>query len=333
MKGLFRSTYIIAVISLLFATSCKEQEKILQSISGKAGEIAVVTNKVDWEGEIGKSIRTVLAQEFPYLPQIEPAYSLVNVPPQAFVKVFQVHRNILHVSLDDNVEKADVKLYKDVWATPQTVVKVTAKTTEDVANIILANGEKIFNMFEVAERERVILNAKEFEDASIAKTISAKFGGSPTFPKGYIIKKDAKDFMWISYETTYTNQSVLFYKFPYENTSSLSQPFLAQKRNEVTHIHIPCTTENSYMIINPMIQPGYKMLSFNGRNIVEMRGLWEAYNDYMGGPYISHTFLSPDGKDVIVMDAFVYAPKFPKRNYIKQMESLLYSFSWENKEQ
>jgi len=87
------------------------------------------------------------------------------------------------------------------------------------------------------------------------------------------------------------------------------------------------------MIINPMIQPGYKMLSFNGRNIVEMRGLWEAYNDYMGGPYISHTFLSPDGKDVIVMDAFVYAPKFPKRNYIKQMESLLYSFSWENKEQ
>ena len=50
----------------------------------------------------------------------------------------------------------------------------------------------------------------------------------------------------------------------------------------------------------------------------------------MGGPFVSHTFYSPDGKDLIVLEAFVHAPRFDKRQYLRQVESILSSFEWKN---
>ena len=63
---------------------------------------------------------------------------------------------------------------------------------------------------------------------------------------------------------------------------------------------------------------------------METRGFWEVEGDYMGGPFVSHSFYSPDGKDIIVMEAFVHAPRYDKRPLLRQVESILYSFEWKN---
>jgi hypothetical protein len=52
----------------------------------------------------------------------------------------------------------------------------------------------------------------------------------------------------------------------------------------------------------------------------------------MGGPFVSHSFYSPDGSEIFVTEAFVYAPRFDKRQYLRQVESLLYSFEWKTSE-
>ena len=46
---------------------------------------------------------------------------------------------------------------------------------------------------------------------------------------------------------------------------------------------------------------------------------------------MSHSFYSPDGKDMIVTEAFVYAPRYDKRQYMLQVEALLYSWEWAQK--
>ena len=46
----------------------------------------------------------------------------------------------------------------------------------------------------------------------------------------------------------------------------------------------------------------------------------------MGGPFISDAFLSADGKNVIVIEGFVYAPKYDKRDYLRQVEAIIYSW-------
>ena len=81
-------------ILLLFAAfaalvSCKSTKALLPNVSGKAGEIIVVIDKADWEGNLGTKVRELLACDCPYLAQREPLYSLVNVPPGGFGDLFK----------------------------------------------------------------------------------------------------------------------------------------------------------------------------------------------------------------------------------------------------
>jgi len=48
----------------------------------------------------------------------------------------------------------------------------------------------------------------------------------------------------------------------------------------------------------------------------------------MGGPFISHFHFDEQNYRVLVLHAFVYAPRYDKRNYLRQVESILYSFEW-----
>lgn len=312
---------------LLALGACSNEKKpqILPAISGKAGEVEIVSSKALWESEVGSAIRTVLQAEYPFTPQKETKYRIYNVPPEGFVNVFRLHRNILYVHIADTCAKK-FAISKDVWAAPQTMVTIYAPDEASAAEIILDYDERICEAFEDAERERVIYNARKFENAALAESVRAQFGGSPWFPSSYTLKKRTENFVWISYETTYTTQGIFIYKFPYTSPEQFSLEALVAKRNEVMKENVPASLEGSYMITNPVIKPGYYNKSYKGREFTEIRSLWETQNDYMGGPFISDAFLSTDGKDVIVIEGFVYAPKYDKRDYLRQVEAIIYSW-------
>ena len=85
-------TYITVAILAVCAVSCNESKRrkaLLPNISGKPGEVIVVINKGDWEGATGNVLRDSLACDFPFLPQREPMYDLVNVANRPF-KIFNV---------------------------------------------------------------------------------------------------------------------------------------------------------------------------------------------------------------------------------------------------
>ena len=310
---------------ILLASCAKEKPKVLASISGKAGEVEIVSTKAVWESEAGSAVRTVLQAEYPFTPQKESKYRIYNVPPEGFVNVFRAHRNIVYLHIADTcVQKMTIS--RNVWAEPQTMITIQAPDEASAAELILAQDAKICETFEDAERERVILNAKTFPNESLAATVRRHFGGSPWFPSSYSLKKQDGDFFWISYETTYTTQGVFIYKFPYTGPEQFTLDALVAKRNEVMKENVPASLEGSYMITNPVLTPGCWQKSYKGRDFTEIRSLWETQNDYMGGPFISDAFLSSDGKDVIVIEGFVYAPKYDKRDYLRQLEAIIYSW-------
>ena len=61
---------------------------------------------------------------------------------------------------------------------------------------------------------------------------------------------------------------------------------------------------------------------------VETRGLWMVQNDFMGGPFISYTFVDPTLERVITIDGYVYNPSDLKRNFIRQMEAIFHSIGF-----
>ena len=321
--------YFVAI--LLLAVSCgnRSSQKLLPSISGKAGEILVVMDKTPWEGEAGNAVRELLACDCPYLATREPLYSLVNVVPSNFANLFQVHRNLVIYEIDPQIQKEGVQYLSDIWARPQCVIKVSAPTEERAVELTRENGAVITEAIEQAERDRVIRNTLLYEEGTIFPQVAEVIGGSPHFPSGYKLKKKTADFVWVADEKQYIYQDVFVYKYPAQgNESDFALENIIAHRNQVLKDNVPGMFENTYMTTGEFLPPTLRFVKYKDFNFAEVRGFWEVYNDYMGGPFVSHSFYSPDGKEVVVAEGFVYAPRYDKRQYLRQVESLLYSFEW-----
>ena len=327
---------LVSAPLLLSAVSCGNSsgKVLLPNVSGKAGEVVVVMDKDNWEGALGTQARELLAQDCPFLPQREPMYNLVSLTPGAFGDLFKVHRNIVFFNLDPAVASNGVVYRSDVWAHPQCLVQINACCADSASVLLEREGEVILGALEQAERNRVIVNTLLYEEKSIAPQVAEVLGGAVHCPSGYKLLKKTDDFVWIAYEKQFSTQGLLLYKYP---VGDATEPFTAEKiiahRNEILRENVPGMFENTWMTTSTFLTPEVKFLRYKGRDFAETRGLWEVQNDYMGGPFVSHSFYSRDGKDIIVLEAFVYAPKYDKRHYLRQVESLLYSFEWQEEEE
>ena len=330
-----RLLFILAALAALASCSGRSgskdasDKKLLPSVSGKAGEVLVVMEKTPWEGSVGAQVREFLASDCPYLVQREPMYTLVNIVPSNFASLFQVHRNLVIYEIDPQVQTEGVEYLHDVWARPQCVIKVSAVSDERAVEITRSNGGIIASAIEQAERDRIIANTMRYEERSLAPQVAEITGGKLHFPSGYKLKKKTDDFMWVADEKQYTNQGVFVYKYPAEGTEEdFKLDNIIARRNAMLMQNVPGMFENTYMTTGDFIPPTEEFVKYKSFDFAQVRGFWEVENDYMGGPFVSHSFYSPDGKYVIVAEAFVYAPKYDKRQLLRQVESLLYSFEW-----
>ena len=328
----FLSYMAIALAAVVALASCnqdKTRKALLPNITGKAGEVIIVIDKGNWEGALGAALRDSLACEAPYLPQREPLFALVNVPQNAFTSMFQVHRNIVVTNVNPTVTEPGLVIRKDVWAAPQTVMYLNAPDVETAVEIIQKNTELMRATLEQAERDRIIGNIKKYEELKLAPVVTEMVGGSPHFPSGYKLKKKTKDFIWIEYAIDGLTQGILVYKYPVvEGEQMMSLDNILENSNRMLEQNVPGMFENTYMTTSTAVRPGIEYKRYKGLEFAEIRGFWEVYNDYMGGPFVSHAFYSQDGQEVIVLQAFVYAPKYDKRQYLRQVESVIYSFEW-----
>ena len=331
MKRIMK-TLALACAAILALASCSEEQKrkaLLPNISGKAGEVIVVIGQNDWEGAVGTVLRDSLSCDFPQLPQREPMFSLTNVPQSAFTSMFQIHRNLIIVNISKDVTEPGVVYRNDVWAAPQTVIRVNAPDSETAVQILKENSSTIVGMLEEAERARMIRNAKKYEELKIAPVVTDMIGGSPHFPSGYKLKKKTEDFIWVSYDPEYVSQGILIYKYPVvEGEDMMSPENLLAANSKMLMENVPGMFENTYMTLSSYAPPTVKYMKYKGLQFAEIRGMWEVHNDYMGGPFVTHVFYSPDGKYMIGLEGFVYAPKFDKRHYLRQVEAIIYSFEW-----
>ena len=70
----------------------------------------------------------------------------------------------------------------------------------------------------------------------------------------------------------------------------------------------------------------------DGKYSVEIRGLWRIEGDIMGGPFVSRSYLDPENKNIITVEAFVYRPNKSKRSAYRQLEAMISSVKFKTQE-
>ena len=327
MSKILRKLCLAAAVLAALA-SCKGGKALLPNISGKAGEVIVVIDRDNWEGNLGNAIRDLLAVDCPYLVPREPMFTLSNVSVSGFGDIFKVHRNILIFNINPQLQKEQISYVNDAWAKPQCVIQVDAFDSESALAMFKEGAPRIVSTLEQAERDRNIANSIKYENTSIAAAVKEMVGGSPHFPDGYRIRKNTGEFIWIAYDSASILQDILIYKYPAKGTEDdFTLENLIANRNAILKENVPSKYEGSYMTTDDSyLKPTVEYIKFRGRQFAQVRGWWDVQGGWMGGPFVLHAFYGADAKEMIVLDAFVHAPGQDKRQLLRQVESIIYSY-------
>jgi len=319
------------VLATLFLFSCGSDSTVMhKNITGKAGELVVVISKNSWEGTPGKLIRETLAQSHIGLPQDEPLFDVIDIPHAAFKDIFKSTRNIIQTNISADVTTPGISFTDDVWAYPQATVKIRAKNAAQFEELFNKNREKILSYFLMAEKERITMNYSKIFEKGVYNVLNNDFGVTMKVSPGFVIAEQKKDFLWFKYETPEISQGIIVYTFPYVSDSAFTVNYQLPIRDSLLKSNVPGPLDGSYMTTEKLFEQTYNVFKHNGNYASEMRGLWRVQNDFMGGPYIALSELDAANQRVITAYAYVYAPSKDKRNYLRQVEAMIYSLKLNN---
>ena len=76
--------------------------------------------------------------------------------------------------------------------------------------------------------------------------------------------------------------------------------------------------------------PEYREFMKGGRYYAELRGLWRLEGDFMGGPFVSLSTVDEVRNRIVTVEGYVYSPKKDKRNFLRQVEAILYTLDFIN---
>ncbi len=320
---------LIVLLSFLFNQSCNYSKSTLPYSLGKTLELLVVTNnKEQWNGRMGDAIREHFEQLFPGLPQDEPLFQIFYLPQEAFGNLHKPNHLIFIGNIDSKLKEPLVENKKDLWAKPQRVIKISAPDIESFLKVFDEKKDGITQLYQELSRERIINFFKTAQERKTIETLRKSFHINMVFPSGFNVAKRVEDnFIWIRKETNRFSQGIFIYTYDYTSTNAFDLQKIIARRNILTKTHVPGPLDNTYMkVADEVVAPVVKKLTFNDMYAVEVRGLWEVEGDFMGGPFLSYTFVDEKNNKVITLDSYVYAPHDKKRIYMKEMEAIMYSF-------
>jgi hypothetical protein len=306
------------------------------SATGRAGEMLVIMQNNKWEGLAGEHVRDIFQQNVPMFLQPEPMFDLVQIEERNFVSMFETHRHIFFADIKPDHEKATIEITRDVWSYPQLVVRVKAPN-DSVFQVVMERNQEVFiERYMDLERERLINAYNRMTNNSARNAVEQKFGIKMSIPEGYFVAVEGDRFIWLRRTGTREDleMGVLIASFPYKDTDIDFDPAtIAARRDSLTKKYIPGQFEGTYMTTYPELTSEAREINFNDRFAVETRSLWRVEGDFMGGPFVNYTVVDENTNRLFLFDGFVYAPKFDKRDYMRQVQAVIYSVKFQEEEE
>ncbi len=322
---------IIAAAVLFVACGGRQNEALKKkSSSGKTLEVLLVANKGQYYGMTRDLIDSIFRQPQDCLPQPEPRFDVVNIPVSSLhnAQMFRMHRNIILCELKaDNPDK--VYIERDKWASPQVVVGIEAKSEASLRDLLRKYEHRIVEAIYEAEHQRIINAFYNIRNVELMKRIKEKFGFELTVSEDFMWASEDDGFAWIRKETKDFSLGVLVNVTPYRNEDQFTLEKIYNRLDTIMRRHVPGPAEGSYMCTERRVEPVTRKVDYEGSDYcIETHGLWRLQGDFMGGPYVNYSMLSPDGKNIIDLVGFVYCPRFNKRDYLMQVEGICNSLNW-----
>lgn len=328
-----KQSVIIMLSMALLCSACHSRQNealVKKSSSGKTCEVLLAADKATYSGDTKELIDSIFREIQPGLPQPEPRFDLVNIPVSSLhnTQMFQMHRNI--ILCDVNPENPDkVYISHDKWASPQTMVDIAAKSDASLRDLLRRYEPLIKKEIYRDEHQRIINAFHNIRNVDLMQRVEKKFGFKMTFSEDFTWGDEDADFAWIHKETKDFSLGIMIHTMPYQSESQFLTEKIDNRLDTLMRRHMTAPAEGSYMGTERRVEIEHNKYDYQGsKYCIETRGLWRTFGDFMGGPFVSYSILSPDGTQIVEVTGYVYCPRFDKRDYLMQVEGICNSIQW-----
>jgi Domain of unknown function (DUF4837) len=323
--------FFVSAIFLLMVSSCDTGKlqggsagRIMPNVTGGTGEVLVVMDQTNWENAPGELLKDVLKEEYPGLPQSEPFFDVIQVTAASFEGVYKFHRSVVLTTVSSGIEPK-VRYRENVWAKPQILVQIEAPTGAALRDLISENESQIKGFLVQYDRNRLMNVYKESKDPAIQKEIATNHQLRLAIPRGYNMDFSKDEYTSVSIESPDLSQVIQIYDYPANGPEDLNTANILEKRNAFTKEYVKGPREESYMTLSKLFVPLAFDLKNNNMDVVELRGLWDLENGFMGGPFVSHSVYDANRGRIVTVDGYIYHPNQKKRVKMRQLEAIIYS--------
>jgi len=328
----------LLLFGILLLSSCDESLKSrnLPRHSGESGEILLVMDESKWLGTEGDSLRAVLEQFVPQLPQAEAMFSLLQFSPNEMSSLLEQHRNIIEVEIGPDAEgKNTVTLSKDKWSSDQLVFRAYANNRAEWNALLKKEIPRVVELINDKEISRLQKNYRRNGNQELESEVQNKFGIDLLLPLDTEVAVEENNFMWIKRERVKylgntphdITQGFLIYRYSYSGESAFNRESLMSMRDSILKKFVPGPREGTYMTTEYRYPPETREVSVDDQYAAYTQGLWRTENYFMGGPFRRIATTTKDGNEIIVVSGFVFAPKFDKREYVRELDAVISSLS------
>ena len=344
------------LLTMLLLLGCGDVDLRPEAI-GPEGQINVVIDSVLWAGPVGDALRDQLGGLILTLPSRESVFDLKQtaITSQHTLEQVKKFKNVVFVApLNDTTnearylnsilsEEAKTAILdggtatvprSDLWRRRQQVFYVTASTPENLVTAIEENGPGIVYQFNEISRRRL---QRDMFDRGRQPEIETCLMENHHFAvhaqHDYVVAMDTSNFVWLRRTLSDTWRSFFIYYEENADPSKLSPEWIYNARDALTKRYVQGNS-GGWIEIDRRRPLESEEINFKDRYAYETRGLWHMVGEEngekiqygMGGAFLSYAFYDQPSARLYLIDGMVFAPNFPKREFLRQLEVIAYTF-------
>jgi hypothetical protein len=334
----------------LMLSSCSEFNKRRNNqtwATGKPGEVLVVCTDDLWlSNNLDSFLQQLAPPEEPYYP-LEYAFRFHQKNVSGFNSTFRSTRNILIIEQHNNAKysPAKINILHDKWVKGQVVVEVFFQDIRDLHALTSAEICKITDAFEEGEINRLVKHFTTKKNNAVQAVIRDKYGVELSLPVGVEIVNNKDDFLRIDIpersrempldggkvQTSKVNfimSYVLMWQREYSDETFFSRAELLKYQDSILKKYAPHEKEGAYLATeyDSLVHPISRTFDLNGTPLIEIKGQYRIRGRsdvFMGGPFVSYSFVNPKTNNIVTIFGMVHGPSEPLLNYIREHKALI----------
>jgi len=337
--------FLLLIPPVYFFTGCSGDEYheniFKSSATGDPGKILIILDKKFWGTELEKVIIEHFQKDITTLPQPEKTFSIEISARKSFTKELKRNHTIVIFDIGDKANNRNARLEEatqDMWSIGQVVYKFRAANQKSATALFLLEGDQLIAELNENSRKKLMREYELKGSAAIVNQLSDIQKLSISVPSDMTVDENYEGFSWLKrFRTKFADnneheiqQGIIIYTYPYLDDSTFTLDYQIAKRDSVFKYAVPGPTEGSYMATELRfgMKPEFSQKMMNDLYVFEMRGLWRVEGDLMGGPFVSISMYDEPNNRIVTIEGYVYAPHFEKREYLREVEAMVYSYQF-----